>query len=324
MVVKFIKHLRPRYIDKNALNFSLTFGLGGLLVFLFLILTVTGIVLMLFYIPSVDCAYLNVKKISNIIPFMGIVRDMHRISGELMVVVGFLHMSRVVFVKAFDNLARIHNWQTGVLLFLLIFPLNFTGYLLPWDSTSYWGATIVLNLINSVPFVGESFRILISGENGISASTLIRFYTYHVVVLPAVFSVLMMNHFYLIRRSGGVKRKNNIASGEKININELYKTEILYALFVTIILFCFVSFFYNAPLLEDANNGIIPSIIRAPWYFAAIQFLLTFFPPIFAGIFLPVLYSVFLFFFYKIKNVILFISVHFLIIIFTILEFFVK
>jgi quinol-cytochrome oxidoreductase complex cytochrome b subunit len=323
MVIKFLTHLRPKYIDENALKFSTTFGLGGLLTLLFFILTVTGIVLMFFYIPTTREAYISIKKISNIIPLTGFFRDIHRISGELMIVVALLHMLRIVYFKAFDNRFRVLNWLTGILLFLLIFPLNFTGYLLPWDNISYWGATIVLNIVDSIPFVGEKLRFIIAGGKTLNSATLIRFYTYHVVVLPIVCLFLMMNHFYLIRAAKGVK--TNVSGNiSKVKARELFKTEIIYSLIIVILIITVCSFFYNAPLLENANSAIIPPKIKAPWYFASLQYLLTYLPPLVAGVAIPFLYTLFMLFFYKIQSFKLFLFVHFLFILFTILEIFVR
>ena len=324
MVVRFLKHLRPKYIDKNAAGLTVTFGLGGLLTLLFIILTVSGIILMFFYIPTKNDAYTSVKKITDIIPFTGLLRDIHRISGELMIVAAFFHMVRVVLVKPFDNKYRIYNWITGVLLFILIFPFNFTGYLLPWDNISYWGATIVLNLINSIPLAGEKFRLVIAGSSNIpNTATLIRFYTYHVVLLPMIFIFLMMNHFYLVRAAGGVK-VTGVAKKERINSGELFKIEVIYALIAIILIIALCHFFYNAPLVENANKGLIPSVVKAPWYFAGIQFLLTYIPPLTAGVVIPIFYIIFMLFFYKIGKISIFLIIHILFIVFTILELYVK
>ncbi len=222
-MIKFILHLRPKRIPEEALKFNVSYGLGGILTFLFFIEILTGILLMFYYSPSVNRAYFDVLKINNILPYGYILRNIHRFSGEFMIIIGFLHMCRVVFSEAIDTDVRKKNWIWGVFLFLLIFPLNFTGYLLPFDTISYWGATIVLNAVSEIPLIGKFLRYLISGSYGIDENVLLRFYVYHIVLLPLIFTLIMFVHFYKVRIAGGVKVRNFT---KKVNISKLFKIEI--------------------------------------------------------------------------------------------------
>jgi quinol-cytochrome oxidoreductase complex cytochrome b subunit len=317
MVKKFLIHIRPKFIYRDAYRFTNTFGLGGILILLYLILIISGIILMLFYIPHPDKAYISMKKIINILPYGRLIRNIHRLSGDLMIFIGFLHILRIATKKVFDNKYRIKNWQIGILMFLLLFLFNFSGYLLPWDTISYWGATIVLNIINHIPILGEKLRIILSGGKNINELTLLRFYTYHIVVLPIIFTFLLMVHFYLIRKAKGVKIQ---IKSEKIPVSKLYEREILTVLIVIIVL-TVISFKNNIyPIMENANSGSIPAVLKAPWYFAGIQFLLTYFPPLIAGVIVPILYSAFMFFFYKINKLSIFIIINLCFVIFTVSE----
>jgi len=317
MVKKFLTHIRPRFIYSDAIKISNTFGLGGILTLLYVILIISGILLMFFYIPYPDYAYISMKRIINIIPYGKFLRNIHRLSGDLMIIFAFFHMLRVLLKKIFNNKYRIANWKIGVILFLLLFLFNFSGYLLPWDSVSYWGATIVLNLINHIPFIGNKLRIILSGSKTIDSMTLMRFYTYHVVILPIIFTFLLMNHFYLIRKANGVKVENK---REKVPVSKLYEREIIVLLIIITIL-SLLSFSFNFyPLLENANSGAIPEILKAPWYFASIQFLLTYIPPIFAGIIIPLFYTFFLIYFYRINKIYIFFAINIVFTICTLIE----
>ncbi len=317
MVKKFLAHIRPKYIWSDALRFQTTYGLGGILSFLFVILILTGVLLMFYYIPSTEKAYISLKKINNIIPFGRLIRNIHRLSGDLMIIFSFLHMLRIIFSKAFDSKFRRQNWIIGTLLFFMLFPFNFTGYILPWDSVSYWGATIVLNVINHIPLIGKSVRLFLSGSLQLDDAVLIRFYSYHVFLLPLIFSFFLMVHYYLIRRAGGVKIKEK---GKKVEISKLYEKEIMVGIIGMIILLIVCFKFYNAPLYETVHSKSIPKVIKAPWYFASIQFLLTYFNALIAGVVIPLFYMIFIVFFYKIKNFTIFLIINLIFFVFTIIE----
>ena len=310
-MIKFILHLRPKRIPEEALKFNVSYGLGGILTFLFFVEILTGILLMFYYSPSVNRAYFDVLKINNILPYGYILRNIHRFSGEFMIIIGFLHMCRVVFSEAIDTDVRKKNWIWGVFLFLLIFPLNFTGYLLPFDTISYWGATIVLNAVSEIPLIGKFLRYLISGSYGIDENVLLRFYVYHIVLLPLIFTLIMFVHFYKVRNAGGVKVRNFT---KKVNISKLFKIEISAMLISLIFLIVICSKYYSAPLGNFALNSEIPEIIKAPWYFLNLQFLLKFISPLNILIIL-IFYVIFLIKFPEIKSKFLFIGIHFLFIV---------
>ncbi len=307
---RFFLHLRPKRISEEALKLNITFGLGGILTYLFIIELITGIILMFYYTPSIEKSYFDVKKITYIIPYGYLVRNIHRICGELMIIVAFFHMLRIVLQEAYDTKFRKRNWIYGVFLFLLIFPLNFTGYLLPFDTVSYWGATVVLNVISEIPFIGDFLRILISGSNVIDENVLIRFYVYHIVILPIIFSLLASFHFYYVRISNGVKVKK---LKNKVDIFYLFKKELIAVLFITIIILVVSKKFYSAPISQYALNSNIPEIIKAPWYFLNLQFLLKFFSSNIIILFV-LSYVILLIFYPKVKSKILFLILHFFII----------
>ena len=198
-------HIHPVRVRQHAVKFAYTFCLGGLSFFFFLVLTVTGVYLMFFYVPSATQAYSDILRIQAEVPFGLLTRNIHRWAAHLMVFFVFLHMMRVFYHGAYKP-PREFNWVVGVVLLLLTVFLSFTGYLLPWDELAFWAITVGTNMIGSDPVLGETNRFVLIGGFEVGQNALIRFYTLHVVGLPLLAAVFMAVHFWRIRRDGGLAR----------------------------------------------------------------------------------------------------------------------
>lgn len=198
-------HLHPVKVRKSAIPFHVTFCLGGLSLALFIVLTLTGVLLMFYYHPSAPRAYEDMKDLEFVVSSGVFLRNLHRWSAHLMVIAVFLHMLRVFFSGAYRP-PREFNWVVGVLLLILTLLLSFTGYLLPWDQLAYWAITVGTNMAGAVPVLGDQLRFLLLGGNVIGENTLIRFYVLHCVVLPLAIVVLMAVHFWRVRKDGGLAR----------------------------------------------------------------------------------------------------------------------
>jgi quinol-cytochrome oxidoreductase complex cytochrome b subunit len=196
-------HLHPVRVKKHAVRYTYTFCLGGISFFLFLALTVTGVYLMFFYVPSVQRAYQDIQTISNSVAFGDLIRNMHRWAAHLMVLTVFLHMIRVFYHGAYKP-PREFNWAIGVLLLFSTLWLSFTGYLLPWDQIAFWAITVGTNMATYAPLLNtESYFILLGGIE-VGEETLIRFYVMHVIAFPLIAAILMVVHFWRIRKDGGI------------------------------------------------------------------------------------------------------------------------
>ncbi len=196
-------HIHPVKIKRYATKVTYTFCLGGLSFFMFLVLTMTGVLLMFYYIPSEADAYQSMKDIEGSVTFGQLMRNMHRWSAQGMVIAVFLHMARVFYTGSYKP-PREFNWVIGVLLLVTTFLLSFTGYLLPWDQLAFWAITVGSEIGGAAPIVGPQVRQLLLGDFQIGQSTLIRFYTLHVIFLPLVAAFLMAVHFWRIRKDGGI------------------------------------------------------------------------------------------------------------------------
>ena len=198
-------HLHPTRIHKTHVKITHTYCLGGLSFFLFLGLTVTGVLLMFYYVPSVERAYTDIAALETNVRYGSLMRNMHRWMAHGMVLTVLLHMMRVFYTGAYKP-PREFNWVVGVILLILTLLLSFTGYLLPWDQLALWAITVGTNMVGSAPVLGDSVVFVMRGGFEVGPNALIRFYTLHVIGLPLVAAIFMAEHFWRIRRDGGMAR----------------------------------------------------------------------------------------------------------------------
>jgi quinol-cytochrome oxidoreductase complex cytochrome b subunit len=196
-------HLHPVRVKKHAVRYTYTFCLGGVSFFLFLVLTVTGVYLMFFYVPSVTRAYQDILSIENSVAFGTFVRNMHRWGAHLMVLTVFLHMIRVFYHGAYKP-PREFNWVIGVVLLFCTLWLSFTGYLLPWDQIAFWAITVGSQMATYAPLISRESSFVLLGGVEVGQGTLIRFYVMHVIAFPLIVAILLVVHFWRIRKDGGV------------------------------------------------------------------------------------------------------------------------
>jgi menaquinol-cytochrome c reductase cytochrome b subunit len=188
-----------RVVPRHATNYIYCFG--GIAFVLFVILAITGILLAVYYEPTPDTAYQSVLNISTHVQFGWWIRSIHRWAAGGMVLLVFAHLLRVFFTGAYKA-PRELNWLTGVLLLVITMGFGFTGYLLPWDQKAYWATKVGTDIAGSVPVIGHFLLVSLRGGDQISAATLGRFFDLHVLVLPAIIVVLLLGHFWMIRRQG--------------------------------------------------------------------------------------------------------------------------
>lgn len=222
-------HLHPVRISRHGVNYGYTWGMGGITFFLFIILTITGVVLMFYYRPSAEYAYDDMRYLMNDVPFGPFMRNMHRWAAHAMVITVMLHMFRV-FLTGSYKAPRQFNWGIGVVLLVLTFFLSFTGYLLPWDQLAMWAVTVGTNMARATPLLGHEgpfgaqlgvtanndVRFVLLGGTQVGPPTLLRFYVLHCIFVPLVAAVLMIVHFWRVRKDGGI-------SGPSDDLKEKFK-----------------------------------------------------------------------------------------------------
>ncbi len=290
-ITDFLVHIHPPTLPEETLRFSLSWGLGGMSATLVFLLFATGILQLLTYEPSIDGAYESVRAMYSQVPFGGWIRNIHHWSANLLVIVVSLHLLRVFLTGAIGPGRRL-NWIIGLVLFDLVLFANFSGYLLPWDQLAYWAVTICTSMMAYLPGIGPWLSEIFRGGTVVGQSTLANFYGLHIAGIPGAFVLLMVWHFWLVRRSGGLVRlQRDEGPAERVpTVPNLIVREAAVGLSLIAVVLI-VSIFWNAPLQELANPGMSPNPAKAPWYFLGFQELLLHMHPVFAICVVPVIIS---------------------------------
>ncbi len=226
-------HIHSTRINANTLRPLYTLGVGVASAVFFLVLSITGVLLMVYYKPSATEAYNSIKDIHYIVPTGRYLRNVHRWSAHLMVISVMLHMARVFYTSSYKK-PREWNWIIGMGLLILTFALSFTGYLLPWDQLAYWAMTIGVNIaasareltdaigITSFLDLGGMMREMLLGAKSPGEDSILRFYFLHCILLPVAVVMLMSFHFWRIRKDGGLSRPDDPEEKKRLSYHKGY------------------------------------------------------------------------------------------------------
>jgi len=210
-------HLHPAKINRDAVAYNYTWGMGGMTFYVYITLVFTGTLLMFYYHPSKVVAFRDILYLENDVPFGKLLRNMHRWGAHLMVIMVELHMFRVFLTGSYKR-PREFNWVVGVILLVLTLLLSFTGYLLPDDQLGFWAVTVGTNMARATPLLGHDgpfgpqlgmtpfndVRFGLLGGSIVDANALLRAYIWHCVAIPIIASAFMVVHFWRVRKDGGI------------------------------------------------------------------------------------------------------------------------
>jgi quinol-cytochrome oxidoreductase complex cytochrome b subunit len=284
MLSSFVLHLHPTRVRVGVLRPSYTLGLGLVSLFLFVVLTVTGLVLMLYYVPHPQAAYRSMKDLQYAVAFGALLRNSHRWAAHGMVAVVFLHLCRVFFTGSYKP-PREFNWVVGVVLLLLTLALSFTGYLLPWDQLAFWAITVGTSIVAYFPLLGPQVRFLLLGGHEIGQAALLRFYVLHCLVLPLAMAGLVGLHLWRVRKDGGLSHAPHASQRRVTSWPHLVFREL--AVLVAVVAAVNASaLLADAPLEAIADATRTPNPAKAPWYFLGLQELVHY-GAIFGGVVVP-------------------------------------
>src|SRR5512140_3040339 len=285
----FFHHLHPPTIPALQARLRYTLGAGGLAVFLCLILLVTGMIEMYYYIPTTEHAAVSVEVITSLVPFGGLIRNLPFWSAQALLIVASVHLLRIVLTGAYARHRRL-NYLIGLGMLILVLLLDFTGYVLRWDEGIRWALIVGTNLLKTIPWIGNFLYQLAVGGPEPALSSVERFYTWHIFVLTLVMIVLGAWHIFRVRRDGGVavpppdRRPDNI----RISRFDLVRREILLMVIAGVVLLLVSTLLpapIERPITQTAAN--IESA-RAPWFFLWVQQLLKFGNPFLWGVAVPI------------------------------------
>jgi quinol-cytochrome oxidoreductase complex cytochrome b subunit len=210
-------HLHPVRVSRLGVKIKHTWCMGGITALLFIILTISGLLLMFYYRPAVEHAYHNMKDLEFTVRFGLLLRNIHRWGAHLMVIAVMLHMFRVFMTGSYKP-PREFNWVIGVVLLVLTLLLSFTGYLLPWDQLGFWAITVGTNMASAAPVVGHEgplaeqagttayndLRFALLGGSEVGSNALLRAYVWHCIGIPVIAIIFMVVHFWRVRKDGGI------------------------------------------------------------------------------------------------------------------------
>ena len=173
--------------------------LGGITLFLFLVQVATGILLILYYRPSTEEAFESVQFIMTEVQFGWLIRNIHSWSANLLVATMMIHLFSVYFTRAYRK-PRELPWLTGMALFGIFLFFGFSGYLLPWNELAFFATRVGTEIPGVIPVIGPFLRRLLRGGNDVTGATLTRFYGIHVAILPALVTVILGAHLYMVQK----------------------------------------------------------------------------------------------------------------------------
>lgn len=244
----FWTHLRPRAYYQSSIKFTHTFGFGFFSVFCACVQLITGTLLMIFYEPSPQRAYASVVHLVTQVPFGQLLRDLHHLSANLLILFVFLHLLRVYFTGAFKQTRRL-TWSIGVLLLGLLFAIAFIGYRLPMDNAVTWG----------------------------NPDDLLRYYLLHTGILPGIGLFLLGAHYYRVARLHGISLPASEEESSDETVRErahvrvtylpaLWSRELVWLAFALLTLVALAAFGAHAPLGQpfDATRDAMSA--PAPWF----------------------------------------------------------
>jgi ubiquinol-cytochrome c reductase cytochrome b subunit len=248
---------------------------GSVALFLFLIQSLTGVLLALNYAPTAGEAYTSLVYITQQVAGGRMIHGLHHWGASLMVIVVFLHMAQVFIFGAFKR-PREATWLAGVLLLLLTLGFALTGYLLPWDNKAYWGTVVTTKIVAGLPFAGPVLALLAGAADGVGAITFARFYALHTLIFPALTIALIAIHVYLVRRHGITPAGDFVEKTQTFYPKQLFRD--FSAVFIAFGCLFLAACFLDVPLEAMANPNDTAYVPRPEWYFLFLFQLLKIFP----------------------------------------------
>ncbi len=273
----FIKQLHKRLPPHTG--WAHVFGSLALLTFLSQF--ITGILLLLYYRPTLEEAHESMKYITGEVPFGWLIRQVHAWGATLMMIAVILHMTRTYFMASFKK-PREFTWVLGAIIFMATMLFGFTGYLLPWNQLSYWATTVGTEVVGAIPFIGQQCKEVLLGAPTVGQETLSRFFLIHVTILPWFFVGLIALHLVLMR-------VHNLATLEDVGLEKPFPPEtgvpfwpVHMAKEACVAAVCFGGLFTLSVLWpweigEPANALETPEGIKPEWYFLPTYQLLKYF-----------------------------------------------
>nr|AMA06882.1 cytochrome b [Sipunculus nudus] len=264
-----LKVINSSLIDLPApANLSIWWNFGSLLGLCLGIQLVTGLFLAMHYTPHVDLAFASVAHIMREVNYGWLLRYLHANGASFFFICLYLHMGRGIY---YGSYLYLETWNIGVILFFLTMATAFVGYVLPWGQMSFWGATVITNLLSAIPYIGKMLVEWIWGGFAVANATLNRFFAFH-FLLPFIIAALSVLHLLFLHQTGSNNPLGINSNSDKVPFHTYYTTKDLTGFIVMLSALTFLTLL--APnLLGDpenfipANPLVTPLHIKPEWYF---------------------------------------------------------
>nr|YP_010410063.1 cytochrome b [Alouatta juara]URH15767.1 cytochrome b [Alouatta juara] len=263
------KIINNSFIDlPTPSNISAWWNFGSLLGICLIIQITTGLFLAMHYTPDTSTAFSSVAHITRDVNYGWMIRYLHANGASMFFICLFLHIGRGLYYGSFLFLK---TWNVGIILLLTTMATAFMGYVLPWGQMSFWGATVITNLLSAIPYIGSDLVQWIWGGFSVDKATLTRFFTFH-FILPFIIAALATIHLLFLHETGSSNPSGMTSDLDKITFHPYYTTKDILGLII--LLLCLVSLTLFSPdLLTDPDNYTLanplntPPHIKPEWYF---------------------------------------------------------
>nr|YP_010043658.1 cytochrome b [Branchinella kugenumaensis]QPD06979.1 cytochrome b [Branchinella kugenumaensis] len=249
-------------------NISIWWNFGSLLGLCLITQIVTGLFLAMHYTASVDLAFSSVAHICRDVNYGWFLRSLHANGASFFFICAYLHVSRGIYYGSYRYL---ETWSTGVILLFLFMGTAFLGYVLPWGQMSFWGATVITNLVSAIPYVGTDIVQWLWGGFAVDNPTLTRFFTFH-FILPFAIAGVTMIHLLFLHQTGSSNPLGLNANIDKIPFHPYFSFKDIVGFIIMLMILISLSLLYPN-LLGDpdnftpANPLVTPVHIQPEWYF---------------------------------------------------------
>nr|YP_009024124.1 cytochrome b [Hirudinaria manillensis]AGL34580.1 cytochrome b [Hirudinaria manillensis] len=281
-----MKVLNGAMVDLPApLNISIWWNYGSLLGLMLIIQLITGLLLSMHYCSNVELAFSSVVHIMRNVDFGWMLRYTHANAASLFFLFMYIHIGRGIYYMSF---VLIEVWNIGVVLFILTVATAFLGYVLPWGQMSFWGATVITNLLSTIPYSGTSIVEWVWGGFSISNPTLTRFFSIH-FVLPFVMVAFVIIHLLFLHQTGSNNPLGVVSDSDRITFHPYYLIKdllgfLLAFLLLLMLVFFMPNLFSDSENFMPANPSMTPTHIKPEWYFLWIYAILRSIPNKLGGV----------------------------------------
>nr|YP_010597245.1 cytochrome b [Agriades orbitulus]WAK98830.1 cytochrome b [Agriades orbitulus]WAK98843.1 cytochrome b [Agriades orbitulus] len=264
-----IKIINGSLIDlPSPSNISSLWNFGSLLALCLIMQIITGLFLTMYYSANINLAFFSVNYICRDVNYGWLIRTLHANGASFFFICIYIHIGRGIYYESF-NLKL--TWMIGVLILFMLMATAFMGYVLPWGQMSFWGATVITNLLSAIPYLGNMLVNWIWGGFAVDNATLTRFYTFH-FLLPFIIIVLSMIHLLFLHQTGSNNPLGINSNLDKIPFHPFFTFKDLIG-FIILLLLLLMLTLTNPYLLGDPDNFIpanplsTPIHIQPEWYF---------------------------------------------------------